>query len=85
MCIGSNSNAIGTGKAVGIAIALTAAVMVVVGVVIGSLATYCAMKRTIATTLQQGGATGGQVYEEVSHSKPMEKIEMGENVAYGPI
>ena len=82
MCIGSNSNAISTGKAVGIAIALTAAVMVVVGVVIGSLATYCAMKRT---TLQQGGATGGQVYEEVSHSKPMEKIEMGENVAYGPI
>ena len=80
---------VGTEQAVGITFAVTAVVMLVVGVVIGSLATYCVMKRK--TTVQQSqqqvqdGGNGRQLYEDVSLLKTTtEKFEIRENVAYGP-
>ena len=61
-------NVVGIGQAVGITFAVTAVVMLVVGMVTGSLATYCVMKkRNIAVVQQsqqqvQDGDNGGQFY-----------------------
>ena len=41
--LGSKVNVISIGQAVGITFAVTAVVVLVVGVIIGSLATYCVM------------------------------------------
>ena len=81
-------NVVGIGQAVGITFAVTAIVMLVVGVVIGSLATYCVMKKKIIKRSQQqvqDGANSGRLYEEVSlPNSTTEKFEMRENVSYGP-
>ena len=64
--------------------------MLVVGVIIGSLITYFIMKKYQSSSqqwqIQARKTSGGQLYEEVSRSKPStEELEMAENVAYGPI
>ena len=91
--LGSKVNVISVGQAVGITFAVTAVVVLVVGVIIGfSCHLLChALKKKIIFIIQQpqqqvqDKANSGQAYEEVSLSKPtMEKLEMGENVTYGP-
>ena len=67
---------------------LATVITVIVGIIIGSLVTYCIMKRRMSN--QHGkpmpDASKGPVYETVSGTKVSKtEIEMGENVAYGPI
>ena len=81
--------AISTDQAVGITFALTTAVMLSVGSILGALITYCLVKNQRSSVQQReceaiGHQECGPMYEDIG-SNSQEKIEMEENSAYGPM
>ena len=69
-------------ETVAISLSLLAVVCLIMGLIVGSLATYCIMKKKRKLVSREIGISHGPLYEEVTRQSK-EKCQMDENVAYG--